>query len=80
MTRWGSRESREAASMSLKAFHIAFIVVSTLLLFFFAGYAFQQMTGGGRLFWVATSLVLALGMLVYGRRFLDRMKTLRVDP
>ncbi len=63
--------------MSLRAFHIAFITISTL---FFGGFAAWCLlvTGLPEMFKVMGwgSVVCAFGMLVYGIRFLKKTKTL----
>jgi len=60
--------------LSLKIFHIVFISVSTLLSFGMAAYAWFEVEGGLRLLWVALSLVLGIGLIIYGRAFMKKIK------
>lgn len=60
--------------MGLKAFHIFFIVVCTLLALIVAAYAALEMTGLNRILWVAGSLLSGVGLIFYGIRFLKKMK------
>lgn len=60
--------------MGLKAFHIFFIVVCTLLALIVAAYAVMEMTGLSRVLWVAGSLILGAVLVLYGKRFLRKMK------
>ncbi|MBL9171276.1 MAG: hypothetical protein JNN07_26320 [Verrucomicrobiales bacterium] len=66
--------------MSLKAIHILFIIVSTMLCFGFAAWAFWTPSGADQsvsrvnLVMGSCSLVLGLGLLVYGRYFLKKLK------
>ncbi|MBX2992752.1 MAG: hypothetical protein KF749_16495 [Bacteroidetes bacterium] len=63
--------------MSLKAFHIIFIGVSALLAFGFALWLINGFaTGGNTLQLVAgiASVVVASGLVVYGIRFMKRLK------
>ena len=60
--------------MGLKAFHIFFIVVCTLLALIVAAYAALEMTGLNRILWVAGSLLSGVGLIFYGNRFLKKMK------
>ncbi|GIV60144.1 hypothetical protein GQ464_003100 [Rhodocaloribacter litoris] len=63
--------------MSLKAFHIFFIAVSTLLAFGFAAwslYAFVQAGGVGSLLMGLAALLLGLVLVVYGRRFRQKFR------
>ena len=60
--------------MGLKAFHIFFIVVCTLLALVVAAYAATAMTGLNRILWIAGSLVSGVGLIFYGKRFLKKMK------
>ncbi len=64
--------------MSLKAFHVFFVLVATI---FSAGFAFwsfrhflQQDGGTLYLFLGAISLAATLGLIAYGRLFLKKMK------
>ncbi len=65
--------------MSLKAVHILFIIASTLLCFGFSAWAFQaysneEMGKTGHLAMAATSGLLGVGLLVYGRYFLKKLR------
>lgn len=61
--------------MSLKAFHIAFIAVSTALALGFAAWCFAR-AGQGSAYDVvgAGSLAAAGGLVYYGARFLRKMR------
>ncbi len=64
--------------MSLKAFHIVFIVASSLLAFGFGAWALHECSGGtGTPTLLAlgiTSLVAGVALVVYGRYFLKKLK------
>lgn len=63
--------------MSLKFFHVLFVVLSTLLSVGFAVWSFgQAVAGAGGLYWVlgVLGLVVAVALVVYGRWFLKKMK------
>jgi hypothetical protein len=63
--------------MSLKAFHITFIIVSTLMAFGFALWAFleAQSTGSASATAAGAGGVLAgIGLILYGIRFLRKLK------
>jgi hypothetical protein len=64
--------------MSLKAFHIVFIVASLLLCLGFAGWAFDNYFESGRavsdLIYGVAALVAAGALLVYGKYFLRKLK------
>lgn len=63
--------------MSLKAFHIVFITLSTLMTLGFAVWAVQQsLHGAGGIYWaMAVSGILgALGLPVYGVWFLKKTR------
>ena len=63
--------------MSLKAFHIVFIVVSTLLAFGFGAWALKQYFSQRSTTDLAlgiASLVLGLGLIWYGKYFLRKLK------
>jgi len=66
--------------MSLKAIHILFIVASTMLCFGFAAWAFWTPSNGEQsisqvnLVMGICSSVLGVGLLVYGRYFLKKLK------
>ncbi|MCH8122614.1 MAG: hypothetical protein IH853_05780 [Bacteroidetes bacterium] len=62
--------------MSLKAFHIAFITVSTLLTFGMGVYAFLEVDGAMRFVWTLAALLAGILLIVYGMRFLKKMKHL----
>jgi len=63
--------------MSLKAFHIVFISVSTLLAFAFALWLWQSYSHSGRVIHLVCA-ILSLGaggaLLCYGKYFLKKLK------
>lgn len=63
--------------MSLKAVHIAFILLSVLLSAGFAVWAFQSYAEGGSagmLVVALTSVLFGVGLTLYGVRFLRKLK------
>ena len=66
--------------MSLKAIHILFIVASTMLCFGFSAWAFwthsnSEATGSQvNLVMGICSMAVGLGLLIYGRYFLKKLK------
>ncbi len=62
--------------MGIKSFHLAFILVSFLLFLYVVWYAVTEMSGGMRYVLGGGSAILAVGVVVYGRRFLQKMKAL----
>lgn len=64
--------------MSLKAFHIVFIIASTVLAIGFGGWSFRQYLSpeGARsdLFYAVGSSLATVALLVYGRYFLKKLK------
>lgn len=64
--------------MSLKAFHIIFVVASTLLTFGFAAWAVVQYLNGagtgGLLALGIGSFACGIGLIVYGRYFLRKLR------
>ncbi len=63
--------------MSLKTFHILFIVASTLLAFGFGAWALKQYFAGASrtdLVLGIISLVLGIGLIWYGKYFLRKLK------
>ena len=63
--------------MSLKALHVVFVVVSTLLSLTFAFWAWTQHQGGagaGYLVAAFASVALAVTLVIYGRWFLHKLK------
>jgi len=63
--------------MSLKAFHIVFVIVCVLLMFVIAGWNFGNYRDGGSgndLTWGIASLGVAAILLVYGKIFLRKFK------
>jgi hypothetical protein len=64
--------------MSLKAFHIVFIIASLLLCLGFAAWAFDNYFESGRapidLIYGVSSVVAAIGLLFYGKYFLRKLK------
>lgn len=64
--------------MSLKAFHIVFVALSSLLCFGFAGWSLRQSQDGGGAGMLVTGLVAfgaGAGLLVYGRWFWRKITT-----
>ena len=66
--------------MSLKAFHIIFIVSSTLLAFGFGGWALYQFFSVGHatvdLVMGVASVLAGIGLLWYGKYFLKKLKNI----
>jgi len=66
--------------MSLKSFHVFFIVSAFLLSLFLGGWCLNEYVAGskrmGDLILGLLSLVGALGLLVYGRYFLKKLKNI----
>ena len=63
--------------MSLKAFHLFFISVSTILALGFAGWCFTQYRADGGWAFAFAGLgaaACAAGLVVYGRNFVKRLK------
>jgi xanthosine utilization system XapX-like protein len=63
--------------MSLKFFHVLFVVLATLLSVGFAVWSFMQVAAGaGALYLVLgiLGLVVAVALVIYGRWFLKKMK------
>ena len=63
--------------MSLKAFHIVFVVVSTVLAFGFAAWSFgqyQETRGLVELGFGFGSLLAGVSLIVYGRYVLKKLK------
>jgi len=64
--------------MSLKAFHIVFVTASTLLAFGFGVWAITQsvhgQTFGGELALGIASLGVGIGLIVYGRYVLRKLR------
>lgn len=63
--------------MSLKAFHIVFVIVSTLLAALFGVWAVRDFRAEGEtvsLVMAIGSFVCAVGLVVYGRWFLRKLK------
>lgn len=63
--------------MSLKAFHIVFITASVLLAFGFGAWSLVAYSDTGR--WVdlafgGVSIVIGVGLIVYGRYFLKKLR------
>lgn len=66
--------------MSLKAFHIFFISVSTLFAFGFAAWFVQSYTHSNEalnLFAAFVSAISGIGLIVYGIRFLKKLQHVR---
>ena len=64
--------------MSLKAFHVVFILASMALTIFFGGWALQDYfsPAGTRLdiIYVGLSILAGIGLVIYGRYFLKKLK------
>ena len=63
--------------MSLKTFHIVFVTVSVLLMLVIAAWNFGNYRDNGTssdLTWGIASVVVAVGLLIYGRVFLRKFK------
>jgi hypothetical protein len=63
--------------MSLKAFHLVFVTVTTMLSFVVAGWAGMQFMDTGRMGYIAAAVgALACGaaMVYYGKVFLKKFK------
>ena len=63
--------------MSLKAFHIVFVVASTLLALGFAAWSFREYAnarGALELVFGIGSLLAAVGLMAYGKYFLKKLK------
>lgn len=63
--------------MSLKIFHILFIVVSTFLSFGFAAWAFNAKTGLYCLLGIG-SILLGIALIIYGNKFFKKLTQLAV--
>lgn len=64
-------------TLSLKAFHIAFITVSSLLTFGLAVYAFLRVEGAMGFVWALAAILGGAALIVYGMRFLKKMKDIQ---
>ncbi|MFT4604644.1 MAG: hypothetical protein ACI9W4_001377 [Rhodothermales bacterium] len=62
--------------MSLKSFHIVFISLSAILAGGSAVYAVTSVGGAMGYAWAAVAAASAIGLILYGRRFLANMKKL----
>ena len=63
--------------MSLKAFHLVFVTASVLLAFAVAAWAFVNYSEARRtmdLFYGLGSVLSGVGLIVYGRYFLKKLK------
>lgn len=63
--------------MSLKAFHIVFIAISTLFAFGCAYWSMMKFMSGGDMLLVAAavgSFASGIGLILYGVRFLKKLK------
>jgi len=63
--------------MSLKAFHILFVTLSTLLAVWFSVWSFSQYSDGAGTLYLAFGIcgaVLVVALIVYGVWFLKKMK------
>ncbi len=67
--------------MSLKAFHIVFVTLSTLLAVWFSTWSFGQHRGGAGALYLVLGIcgaVLVVALIVYGVWFLKKMKDVRL--
>jgi hypothetical protein len=62
--------------MSLKSFHIVFISLSVILAGGSAVYAVSAVEGSMGYVWAALAAAAGIGLIQYGRRFLEKMKQL----
>lgn len=63
--------------MSLKSFHLVFLIASVLLTLFLAAFCFEQFQQTGDripLFWSIVSGLATFILVVYGRYFLRKLK------
>lgn len=64
--------------MSLKAFHVIFITISSLMLFGFGAWMLREYRGpegvGSDLGWAVGAIVAAVSLLVYEGFFLKKLK------
>ena len=63
--------------MSLKAFHLVFVVASVALCLVFSAWGFSDFRQGGEtsgLVWGVLGLLGAVGLVVYGRYFLRKLR------
>jgi hypothetical protein len=63
--------------MSLKAFHLLFVIASVVLAFGFAAWAFEAYSSrgeGGTLLLALLSLLFGVGLVVYGVRVRTKLK------
>jgi hypothetical protein len=63
--------------MSLKTFHLVFVTASVLLMLSLTGWCLAQYRDGGQadqLVYAAISMVCAVGLVIYGRIFLKKLK------
>ncbi len=67
--------------MSLKGFHIFFITVSSLAAFGFGIWCFVSRVAGTTLYTLLGigSLLLGVGLIVYGKKFLQKMDREGID-
>lgn len=67
--------------MSLKAFHIFFIMVSSLTVIGFGVWCLVSGAAGKTVFTImgVSSLIVGVGLIVYGKRFLEKMKREGID-
>ncbi len=62
--------------MSLKSFHIVFISLSVILAGGSAVYAVSAVQGAMGYVWASVAAASGIGLVLYGRRFLAKMKQL----
>lgn len=74
MGRWELKTNR---CMSLKAFHIVFVVSSVLLMFGMGAWSYGQYQSSGSvldLVWTGAAVAAGLGLSAYGRYFLRKLE------
>ena len=62
--------------ISLKTFHLFFIITSIILTVWFAVYELQLDENGSALFFAIVSLFVSAGLIVYGLKVYKKFKTL----
>lgn len=63
--------------MSLKAFHIVFVVISTMLTLSFGAWSIREFRAAGDMAFLVSgvfSFVLTVALLIYGRWFLRKLQ------
>lgn len=62
--------------ISLKAFHLFFIIMSIILSLWFAIYELQLDENGSSVILAIISLLISVGMIIYGLKVYKKFKTL----